>query len=45
MFNQIRLAWEVCRKDLRLFWVDRRGVLLCFMVPIILASLFGFSRE
>ena len=41
MFNQIRLAWEVCRKDLRLFWVDRRGVLLCFMVPIILASLFG----
>jgi ABC-2 type transport system permease protein len=41
MFNQLRLAWEVCRKDLRLFWVDRRGVLLCFTVPIILASLFG----
>ena len=38
---QLRLIWEVCRKDLRLFWADRRGVLLCFTVPIVLASLFG----
>jgi len=41
MITQIRLAWEVCRKDLRLFLADRRGVLLCFTVPIVLASLFG----
>lgn len=41
MFSQVRLVWEVCRKDLQLFWADRRGVLLCFTVPIVLASLFG----
>jgi ABC-2 type transport system permease protein len=28
-------------KDLRLFVADRRGLVLCFAVPILLASLFG----
>lgn len=28
-------------KDWRLFWADRRGAALCFIVPIVLASAFG----
>jgi ABC-2 type transport system permease protein len=36
-------------KDWRLFWADRRGAILGFLVPIILASAFGIifdrSRE
>ncbi len=28
-------------KDWRLFWSDRRAALLCFLIPIILASAFG----
>lgn len=35
------LAWELARKDLALFMADRRGMLLCFAVPILLASAFG----
>ncbi len=35
------LAWELARKDLRLFLADRRGAFLCFAVPILLASAFG----
>ena len=35
------LAWELARKDLRLFLADRRGAVLCFAVPILLASVFG----
>src|SRR5206468_764092 len=38
---QPRLAWELARKDLLLFAADRRGMLLCFGVPILLASAFG----
>jgi ABC-2 type transport system permease protein len=38
---QPRLAWELARKDLLLFLADRRGALLCFGVPVLLASLFG----
>ncbi len=36
-----RLIWELARKDLLLFLADRRGVLLCFGVPVALAILFG----
>jgi ABC-2 type transport system permease protein len=36
-----RLAWELARKDLLLFLADRRGALMCFGVPVLLASLFG----
>ena len=35
------LAWQLACKDLRLFLADRRGVLLCLGVPILLASAFG----
>jgi ABC-2 type transport system permease protein len=38
---QTALVWELACKDLRLFLADRRGVLLCFAVPIVLASAFG----
>ena len=38
---QPRLVWELARKDLLLFAADRRGMLLCFGVPILLASVFG----
>jgi ABC-2 type transport system permease protein len=38
---QPRLVWELARKDLMLFLADRRGVLLCFGVPVALAILFG----
>jgi len=37
----LTLIWELARKDLRLFFADRRGALLCFAVPILLGSLFG----
>lgn len=38
---QPRLVWELARKDLALFLADRRGAILCFVVPILLASVFG----
>ncbi|MBY0232954.1 MAG: ABC transporter permease [Gemmataceae bacterium] len=38
---QPRLAWELARKDLALFAADRRGLLLCFAVPVVLAIVFG----
>jgi ABC-2 type transport system permease protein len=38
---QPRLVWELARKDLKLFLADRRGVALCFGVPVLLASAFG----
>jgi ABC-2 type transport system permease protein len=37
----LRLTWELARKDLLLFAADRRGALLCFGVPVMLASFFG----
>lgn len=44
---QPRLVWELARKDLLLFATDRKGLLLCFGVPILLASAFGaiFHRK
>src|SRR5215469_120162 len=38
---QPRLVWELARKDLKLFLADRRGAVLCFTVPVLLASAFG----
>jgi ABC-2 type transport system permease protein len=43
MMTHLRLIWEVACKDLRLFLADRRGVVLCFAVPIVLASVFGMA--
>lgn len=37
----IRLIWDLARKDLRLFLADRKAAVLCFAVPILLASIFG----
>jgi ABC-2 type transport system permease protein len=41
MRSQLLLTWELARKDLHLFLADRRAVLLCFAVPIVLGSIFG----
>ena len=38
---QPRLVWELARKELALFAADRRGMLLCFAVPVVLAIVFG----
>jgi ABC-2 type transport system permease protein len=38
---QPRLVWALACKDLALFLADRRGALLCFAVPVVLASVFG----
>jgi ABC-2 type transport system permease protein len=41
-----RLILSLAAKDWRLFWADRRGAALCFVVPVVLASAFGliFNR-
>lgn len=36
-----RLIVALAVKDWRLFWADRRAAVLCFIVPIVLASAFG----
>lgn len=47
MFRQLRLVGRIAVKDWKLFLTDRRAVLLCFAVPIVLASAFGmiFDRQ
>ncbi len=46
MTNKLSLTLTLARKDWRLFWADRRAAVLCFIVPVLLASAFGtiFSR-
>lgn len=46
MTNQLGLALVLARKDWRLFWADRRAAVMCFVVPVVLASAFGtiFAR-
>src|SRR5213592_4993294 len=41
------LVIALAGKDWRLFWADRRAAVLCFAVPIVLASAFGliFARQ
>jgi ABC-2 type transport system permease protein len=34
--------WGLVRKDLRLFFGDRRAVVVGLLVPIVLASFFGY---
>ena len=43
---RLTLILNLAAKDWRLFWADRRAALLCFAVPIVLASAFGliFAR-
>jgi ABC-2 type transport system permease protein len=39
--SKLSLTLSLARKDWRLFWADRRAALLCFIVPVLLASAFG----
>ncbi len=39
--SNLSLTLALARKDWRLFWADRRSALLCFAVPVLLASVFG----
>jgi ABC-2 type transport system permease protein len=39
--SKFSLTLTLARKDWRLFWADRRAALLCFAVPVLLASAFG----
>jgi ABC-2 type transport system permease protein len=50
MFGSFRQAWDVARKDILLFRSDPKGVVLSLLIPVALATLFGFifrngSRE
>lgn len=39
--SRLGLTLALAAKDWRLFWADRRAALLCFAVPVVLASAFG----
>ena len=39
--SRTSLIVALAAKDWRLFWADRRAAILCFVVPIVLASAFG----
>src|SRR5262245_4843991 len=41
MMSRLQLTLALAAKDWRLFWADRRAALLCFVVPVVLASAFG----
>ncbi|HVK10792.1 MAG TPA: ABC transporter permease, partial [Gemmataceae bacterium] len=41
MGRHLRLLWALARNDWRLFLADRRAAALCFIVPVLLASVFG----
>ena len=40
--QQLSLLWILASKDIQLFLVDKKAAALCFLVPIILASGFGY---
>lgn len=40
--QQLNLLWILALKDIQLFLVDKKAAALCFLVPIILASGFGY---
>jgi len=44
--SRTRLLLTLAAKDWQLFWTDRRAAVMCFVVPIVLASAFGmiFNR-
>lgn len=42
MWDSIRQAWDVARKDILLFRSDPKGVVLSLLIPVALATLFGF---
>ncbi|MEZ6140685.1 MAG: ABC transporter permease [Zavarzinella sp.] len=47
MKGWLLVTWALTGKDLRLFLADRRAVVLCFAVPVLLATIFGmiFSQD
>ena len=42
MRKRTSAAWALARKDLRLFFRDRTGVLLGFLLPVSLVTIFGY---
>src|SRR2546425_6348506 len=40
-FIQVIPLWAMVRKDLQIFFSDRRAVIMSFAVPIAIASFFG----
>lgn len=41
--NQLRASWTIARKDLRIYFRDRTGMLLGFGLPVVLVLAFGFT--
>lgn len=39
--RSLRLVWDLARKDILLFFMDRKAAALCFAVPILLGLIFG----
>jgi len=39
--HSIRLVWDLARKDILLFFLDRKAAVLCFAIPIVLGLVFG----
>ncbi|TAH36889.1 MAG: ABC transporter permease [Planctomycetota bacterium] len=45
MIGFLRSAWLLARKDLRMFFRDRTGMLLGFLLPVALVTVFGFVMK
>lgn len=43
--NVLTSAWMIARKDLRVFFRDRTGMLLGFLLPISLITVFGYVMK
>ncbi|OHB69162.1 MAG: hypothetical protein A2V70_21205 [Planctomycetes bacterium RBG_13_63_9] len=43
--RRLRTAWIIARKDLRLYFRDRTGMALGFLLPIVLITVFGFLMQ
>ena len=43
--NTLSTAWIVARKDLRLYFRDRTGMALGFLLPVVLITVFGFVMK
>jgi len=42
MRTNLEILWNLCSKDIRLFLKDGKSVAMFFIVPILLASVFGY---
>ncbi len=43
--NTLATAWSIARKDLRLFFRDKTGMALGFLLPLVLVGVFGFVMK